>query len=59
MIGDDRGGARETADAADSEESSEAVGARSVTFFEVKEARGMVAEKGGLRIPSLGVIMYF
>ena len=56
---DTRGGARDAAEDADSEESSDGVGARSTIFFEVKVASEMSAEKGGLRIPSLGVIMNF
>ena len=58
-MGDDRGGARNAAEEADKEESSDAVGARRVIFLEVRVASSMSAEKGGFSIPTLGLIMYF
>ena len=64
MMGDERGRVRDAADEeeeAESDESSEAVGASRVIFLDVREARSTatVAEKGGLRMPSSGVIINF
>lgn len=59
LIGDTLGEARDTAEDAEREDSSEGVGARSVVFFEARVASEMLVEKGGLRMPTLGVIMNF